>query len=356
MILVVSHPGDDHATRVLAELDGRHPAALFDTAQYPARAALSHELSNRQADAVAVFDGIGELALADVGSVWWRRPQGFTLHDGLDPAVASFSYTECHEAVSGCLAALDAAWVNPPELDERAHHKPLQLETARRVGLRIPDTLITNDPARARAFIDSAGGQGVVFKTFMATEAHWRETRLIGPNDLQALDTVRYAPIIFQHFVPAVADLRVTIVGDDIFTTVVKSAPGAYAVDYRMDLAGAAYRAGQLPARVQAPLMALMKALGLVYGAADFRLTPDGDYVFLEVNPAGEWLFVEDRSGQPITRAVANLLARLDHREARDVRQHQSSRRDRTANRHRRPDGRSTRSVRRRHLEGGRTR
>ena len=61
----------------------------------------------------------------------------------------------------------------------------------------------------------------------MATEEHWRETRLVGARDLEVLDTVRYAPVIFQSFVPAEADLRVTIVGDVMFTTEVHSAPEA---------------------------------------------------------------------------------------------------------------------------------
>jgi len=54
-----------------------------------------------------------------------------------------------------------------------------------------------------------------------------------------------------------------------------------------------------------------------VYGAVDLRLTPEGDYVFLEVNPAGEWRFVEERTGQPITRSMAALLARLDKEKRR---------------------------------------
>ena len=90
------------------------------------------------------------------------------------------------------------------------------------------------------------------------------------------------------------------------------SAPGGYSLDYRMDLGGARFDATDLPPRLETRLRALMDHLGLVYGAIDLRRTPDDDYVFLEINPAGEWLFVEERTGQPITRGFASLLAELD--------------------------------------------
>ncbi|MEO7442979.1 MAG: alpha-L-glutamate ligase, partial [Acidimicrobiales bacterium] len=151
-----------------------------------------------------------------------------------------------------------------------------------------------------------------VYKTFLATEEHWRETRLLREDELELLDSVRLAPAIFQEYVPAVADLRVTVVGPRIFATAVSPAPGGYQVDYRMDLDGAEYRPTELDPATEKLVNALMERLGLVYGAIDFRRTPDGEEVFLEVNPAGEFLFIEERTGQPISQAMASLLTDLD--------------------------------------------
>ena len=67
-----------------------------------------------------------------------------------------------------------------------------------------------------------------------------------------------------------------------------------------------------MPDEVVVKLRAFMGVLGLIYSAIDMRLTPDGEYVFLEVNPAGQWLFIEDRTGQPITAAVAEHLLTSD--------------------------------------------
>lgn len=313
MIVVVSHPADDHASGVLAALARLgHPAVLVDTARFPTDLALTQRFGAGPPDWRLRVDGT-TLDLGTCRAAWWRRPQSFDLHPGIDADVATWTYTECHEAIAGMWAALDATWVNPPALDEAAHHKPYQLAVATEVGLRIPRTVITNDPAVARSFIDELGPDRTVYKTFLASEDHWRETRLVRAEELALLDRVALAPVIFQEYVPAEADLRVTVVGDRLFAAAIRPAPGGYSVDYRMDLEGASYEPTDLAPATERGLRALMDRMGLVYGAIDLRRTSDGD-VFLEVNPAGEWRWVEERTGQPITSAMAELLAGLDRR------------------------------------------
>ena len=126
------------------------------------------------------------------------------------------------------------------------------------------------------------------------------------------LDTVRLAPVIFQEYVADAVNIRATVVGEQIFATAITVGPNGYAADYRMDMDGASWEPTTLPDSIQATLAALMRRLGLVYGAVDLLRTRGGEHVFLEVNPAGEWLFVEERTGQPITVAMARLLASLD--------------------------------------------
>lgn len=312
MILVVSHQADDHAVGVLAALErGGHDAVLIDTAQFPSNAALTQSFENSHQHYEFVIDG-KKIDLGACRAGWWRRPQPFTLQQGISPEFVAFTHTECYEAVAGLWPALGLVWVNPPHLDEVAHHKPYQLAVASKIGLPIPRTVITNDPDSARKFIDELGAGRTVYKTFLASEECWRETRIVRDEEVGMLDKVRLAPVIFQEHVPAVADIRVTVVGNRMFATAVVPAPGGYEVDYRMDIAGARFESTELPAEVEQKIHALMKRLGLVYGAIDLRQTPDGTYVFLEVNPAGEWLFVEERTHQPITDAMAELLAALD--------------------------------------------
>jgi hypothetical protein len=314
VILVISHAADDHAVGVLAALHrGGHPAVLVDTARFPTEFSVAQHYENGGNSLALTVDG-RTFELTECGAAWWRRPQPFVMHPGLDPKTVSFAYSECHEAIAGLWAALEARWVNPPDRDELAHHKPFQLAEAIKVDLRIPRTLITNDPSAARCFIDALGPDRTVYKTFLATEACWRETRVLRQEELVLLDHVRLAPVIFQEFVGGATNVRVTVVGEQVFATAIAAEPTGYGIDYRMDMDRARWEPTTLSDSTSAKLRALMQHLGLVYGAIDLLRTADGEDVFLEVNPAGEWRFVEERTGQPITAAVADLLAALDRR------------------------------------------
>ncbi|CAN5695537.1 ATP-grasp ribosomal peptide maturase [soil metagenome] len=312
MILVISHPQDAHATRVLDRLAARgEPAFLLDLADFPDRATMTIDFAE-PAKPVAHVDhaSAGRVRVSDATSVWWRRPQLPMLDAVTDDAARGFVHGEWHEALYGLYRLLDCPWMNPPDRNDAASRKPLQLQVASRLGLRVPDTLMTSDREEAVRFVERLGMGNVVYKIFSATYQVWRETRRLTVEDLPMLDSLRLAPVIFQELVPAVADLRVTIVGDEVFAMSIDSSRTSYDVDFRVGLAQASTSAVRLPGDVEELLRALMSELGLVYGAVDLRLTPEGEHVFLEVNPAGEFLFSEHGSGHPITEAVAGWLAR----------------------------------------------
>src|SRR5262249_48146389 len=120
-----------------------------------------------------------------------------------------------------------------------------------------------------------------------------------------------FAPVTFQEYVPADLDLRVIVIEDEIFAAAIRSEP-EYRTDYRMGIGSAEFFPYELPDAVAKSLLELHRDLGLVYGASDFRVTPEGEHVFLEVNPAGEYLFASERTGQPVPQAIAACLERHD--------------------------------------------
>lgn len=310
MILVVSHGGDAHAQTVLAILAQRDlDSRLLDLSEVPARATLSMDFVDRERPALTLGSADGDLDVRTVTSTWWRRPQAPIPSEIGDPSLRWFASSEWSELLSGLWLALPGDWMNVPALDERASHKPFQLTVAAGVGLTVPRTLMTSDPDRARTFIEELGIGHVVFKTFAATPVVWRETRLVRHEELEILDQVRHAPVIFQEYVEATADVRVTVVGQRIFAMAIDARATGYPLDFRMSLGEAQTNAMELPHAVAERIQKLMHRLGLAYGAIDLRQTPDGDYVFLEINPAGEFLFAQDRTGLPIAAAVADWLA-----------------------------------------------
>ncbi|MGE4330077.1 MAG: alpha-L-glutamate ligase, partial [Diaphorobacter sp.] len=106
-------------------------------------------------------------------------------------------------------------------------------------------------------------------------------------------------------------DLRVTVIGDAIFAAEIDARDSDYPTDMRMVIGQAKIRAVELPASLADRLRALMRRLGLVYGAIDLKQDARGDYYFLEVNPAGQWLFAESRAGLAITQAHADALRQM---------------------------------------------
>jgi hypothetical protein len=310
-VVVISHPDDLHATTVMRALAARDvPTLLMDLADLPDRATLSIDYSVAT-DPVAVWAATGgtPVTLTDARSVWWRRPRLPTLTGFTDDGALGFAHGEWHEALYGTYELLTCPWMNPPACDDRGSRKALQLRTVGRLGLRVPDTLMTSDAAAAMGFVERHGIGGTIYKIFTATTKVWRETRLLTDDDLQQLASLRLAPVIFQEYIPAVADVRVTIVGRRVFAMIIHTRGTSYEVDFRLSLREAKTSAHDLPQAVEDSLLQLMDEFGLAYGAIDLRLTDEGEYVFLEINTAGEFLFCEHGAGLPITAAVADWLA-----------------------------------------------
>jgi glutathione synthase/RimK-type ligase-like ATP-grasp enzyme len=310
VILVISNHRDEHAQAVMVALS-QHGAAtqLLDLSRFPLQLGLSMHYDGKGGHQFVFGCDDKGLNLDDCGAIWWRRPQQPTVQSEVSRAEHQhFALSESHEALYGLWQATDAFWINEPARDMVANRKAYQLKLAASLGLEIPQTLISNCPRAAGDFVRRLGLGRVIYKAFSATEQDWRETRLLREDELDKLENVKFAPVIFQSYIEADVDLRITVVGDKIFPAAIHSQDTSYKVDFRMDMGAARVAPAALPSDVQDKLFALMRHLGLVYGAIDMRRRPDGSHVFLEVNPAGQWLFIENATGQPISQAMADLM------------------------------------------------
>ena len=255
MILLVSHERDDHLAPMLAEL-GRigSESVVVDTSTIPSTTAMAaaHSADGRPLAAAHRRRQLARpvASAARAGGAARCPPR----HDRRipDPAQATWALNETYEAMSGFWDALPITWVSPPRAIETSMMKTWQLPAARAAGLEVPDTLVTSDPDEARAFIDRIGLGRVICKAFSATLENWRETRLIGEAEYALLDQVAVAPVIFQEFVPAEVDLRITVVGEEFFAAAVHSQELDYPLDFRLFLeTGPGVR--MTPARAAAP-------------------------------------------------------------------------------------------------------
>jgi RimK-like ATP-grasp domain len=308
MILILSFHDNEHVEHVLRHLTSE--TVIIDTGQFPSAVSLSVRFDDRTQQLVLALPDGRRLDLEQVNAVWSRRIRPLGLHSDLAQGTAqTFAWSESHEALTGLWYSLGCFWMNHPLAEEESLRKIRQLQVAREVGLAIPETLITSDPTQAREFVEHHGTGNVVRKAFRNIAEAPRQTLIVAEPELAYIDSVRYAPVIFQRYVSVALDLRVTVVENDVFAAAIRSEP-AYHADYRLGLASADVTAHDLPDEITTRLLDLMRALRIGFGAIDMRLTPDGEYVFLEVNPAGEYLFVAERTGQPIPAAIAACLER----------------------------------------------
>lgn len=320
-MLILAEAGDKHADAVAVHLIAGGTGVLrFDIGGFPASGTMSFRLGDRSGSPPAgiLADELGSLALEEVRSVW-LRPDHRELF-GIDPPdshLAAFVRRESQGAFDGLVALLDDAfWVSSPGRLVGAGSKVRQLTVAADLGLTVPRSLVTNDPVAAERFVEECDGD-VVVKAFRGVIGPHRQptivytTRLL-PDRLADLPLVRNAPCIFQERIPNNGDVRVTVVGRDLFPVKIGFHPQDDTdADWRkVEDAETEYRATDLPTEVQGQCRALLDRLGLAVATIDFVRRPDGEFVFLEVNPQANWLWLEMRTGLPISRTMAAMLAR----------------------------------------------
>lgn len=332
-IVIVTDQLDEHVDHIIREFARRErPVIRLNMGDIPERCLLGLELDGGPSwdGGLTITTNNRRIVLDEVGAVWWRRPGEFWFPEHLSEQEREFAREENRVAFAGLFATLDCFWMSEPERLRRAAWKIPQLARAAQLGFRVPRTLVTSDPDRARAFCDDCPG-GVIFKVMtdpflgaarvttaegierlMTEPSRVTRTTRVGPEQLEHLESVRLAPCQFQEYVPKALELRVTIVGDDVFAAAIDSqAHERTEVDWRIWDVEVPYSAVRLPADVEERCLAFMRSYELTFSAMDLILTPEGEYVFIENNPSGQFLFVEDRVPElRLTDAVVDCLVR----------------------------------------------
>jgi glutathione synthase/RimK-type ligase-like ATP-grasp enzyme len=243
------------------------------------------------------------ISLDEIDVFWNRRVADPIVKDVLVPADREFAAREAKRFVRGVLMNIsDRAFsVNDYHRAAAAENKLVQLRAARELGFAIPDTLVSNDPEQIRAFLAHHESTGVICKSFRPVTWEGDDhiavlyTSRIELADLPRDEILQLGPAIFQAYVAKAFEVRITCMGAELFAARLDS--------QRTKLGGVDWRLAEqreltiepleLPGEVVARCRALLARLGLVFGCFDFIVTPTGDYVFLEVNQMGQFLWLE---------------------------------------------------------------
>ena len=317
VVLVLTHSGDFFTIDLVSEALARRGVRpiRFNTDLFPSSVKLLAHAGDEHTAQLLTETG-EQISATEVRAVWARKLWPPRMDDDLDERYRSMCVSESIAALEGFLDALhDARWVNDLQRQRAAENKQRQLRLAARAGLRVPRTLVTNDPAAARQFFVETEGQTVTkllrpITVSMDGAKPFVYTNRVREEDLDTAEGLRHSPMVFQELIPKACELRVAFVAGKIFAGALDASRTARGqTDWRRVAPEECHwQKAQLPAEVASGLQALMWELGLVFGAVDFICTPSGEYVFLEVNPGGEWGMLERDLGLPISEAIAEAL------------------------------------------------
>jgi hypothetical protein len=312
-VLIVSPIDDIHSFAVAKALRVRdYDVRIFDSASFPTDWMVTTKFDEGNSGCIlARIDGTLSVDLRDVAGIWWRRPQSADLSKSIQhPSYRRFAAAECEQALVGSLVSQIRNFVNPIQASKAATRKIDQLALASRIGLRVPRTLITTDPKQAQLFYTSLNSR-CIYKTFTGCDFGFFETRIMTDADLKELWRLKSCPTIFQEHIEGDYDLRVTIVDKSIFAARLLFKEGTHPVDSRVDRIP--IEPAELPANICTKLLQMMDYFGLLYAAIDMRYGESGGYTFFEINPEGQFLWIEIETGLPISHAVAALLVKQDY-------------------------------------------
>ena len=329
-ILIVTHSNDnDSVARVVETIAHKGDRAIrFDTDRYPTDVRLTAYYGPAGDERLTLTNEEGEFDLREVTAVWHRRLDfGAHLPTELDTQLRNASIGEARAAAHGMLASLKAFRMDHVHHIRRAENKQLQLQVARELGLNTPRTLTTNDPNAVRAFAKSCEA-GMITK-MLSSFAIYDEgkelvvfTNPVKPEHLADLSGLSLCPATFQELLTKSLEIRVTVVGRRVMSASIDSQVSARAThDWRRDGVRMIrdWQPYQLPLEVEEKILRLMDYFSLNYGAIDIILTPDNRHVFIELNPCGEFFWLEQTPGLPISDAIAGLLLDQSRRSSQNL-------------------------------------
>ncbi len=303
-----------------------HDVYVFDFNQYPRTATMSVSLSNSRKVCGSLkttqwrkgYSRKGvTLEINNVFKVWPIRIGNTSVNPELDPVSAFFAKKQAHYAIESLLALFECEVINPPRIARFIQHNKLyQLEIAKWAGLSIPETLVSSNYSDvcefAKRFGDSMLVKSIYTMPFLnedTDEMFGIYSSIITKGELTPF-SVKACPNIYQAYIEKKLELRISYANGQILTCAIDSQSSEKTkIDWRnYDFDNVKHIAYNLPDDIQRKIVKFMTRIGLKYGQIDMIITPDNEYVFLEVNPSGQWGWIQGLTGLRITHTIANML------------------------------------------------
>ncbi len=308
MILIISASDDEHIALVTKHLDAEEIVCLFTDE------IINYTYFTLSPDQLVVKLGGKDVPLNLISSVWYRKPKPVSAKID-DINIDQFITREWQMFLHSLYSSLhNAFWINPISANTAANAKLYQLQVARKIGFSIPDSIFTNDKKAALEFAKKHHVIALkVIDQVIVTHQNvdrYMYTKKLSFAELQSLAGFNISPVIIQEYIPKAYEIRATCVGNKIFSCRIDSQGDE---DSRTDwrngkISQMTHSQINLPSLIENQIKAMMKYFNLQFGAFDILVTPEKHHVFLELNPNGQWAWIELLTQMPIGLAIAQLL------------------------------------------------
>lgn len=263
-----------------------------------------------------ITDELGRiLNLAKLKVAWLRKPD-FDFFGKIDQSTEEqFIASETKAFINILYSIPSIRWINDPFIANKAKVKFQQLLLANKYGVKIPKTLITTQPEKAKEFFIECGEEVLVKSIYTGNVTidginQGIASRKIGKDDFYKFyKNISLSPTQLQEYIEKAFELRITIIGQKVFAIKIDSqAHEETKIDWRLHTRINPHSIFELPSKIEKFCIDFLKEQKLLYGAMDFIVTPNNEYVFLENNPFGQYLWLEIETKIPLTKEICNLL------------------------------------------------
>ncbi|CUS47671.1 MAG: ATP-grasp domain [Idiomarinaceae bacterium HL-53] len=309
MLLIITNSDDVSVDYLIRHLDERNLPFFRFNSDFASDYQINVSIAGNEFGGT-IRNNSHEVDFLSVTSVLYRR----AIRPVFNGPYRNFRAREFRHAFEGLLLALGerVRWVNPLHETELAERKVLQLRAAQKEGFNVLPSVISNNFQAVESFLSRLGEEAVAKPVSHGLvlenqRAHSVYATLVDSHKGLEREAVELSPVIYQKAVVDKKDVRLTVIGSSIFTVSIEQEAEAQ-LDWRKESCHCKYLSIQAPVGIEKKCLRLMKRLGLNYGAFDFVIDTKGVWYFLEVNPAGEWAWLDVALGLSMRDAFEQVL------------------------------------------------
>lgn len=272
---------------------------IFDTRDFPNSLFFTFDVGSPSGGYIKLQDSDQRLEFDTIVGCYIRAFKGVVYSDDKDPLLREVVYWNNEAALGSFCRVLQCNWVNSLESVVTHRYKPFQLQIMKKNGIKIPETVITNDPEQVLELCNGSE-ENYIYKPIRG----WANTAILNKADMkkERLSSLQYSPITLQQCVKG-QDIRVYVVGDEIFPVGIESKD----IDSRATRENKHYRI-EIPKDIQEMCKKIRDLMGFAYTAIDIKRTEEGEYYVFEANATPIFVNDETDCGYPIGDRICELL------------------------------------------------